>query len=288
MFHWLNNTYSFYAQDNWHVTPGLTLNLGLRYDALPHVYEKDDRAGNFLPSAFSAANAQSPNPITGTLNPAGPGFSKPPGAPVPFYLNGVKLAGENGFPRGVVENHYGTLQPRVGFANNILNKTVLRGGFGMFFERVQGNDIYGTDVNPPNAYQPQVSSVYFSNPNTSSLTGQTAKAPFFPGQFASLAYNQYSNPATAQFSLGVQQELARSTVALVQYVGMTAWDQNIQRAINTVPLSDVADRQRWPVERTQTSTGPTRGSPASIRLETRRTATTTPSRRLCAWRTGMG
>ncbi|MGB7171590.1 MAG: TonB-dependent receptor, partial [Acidobacteriaceae bacterium] len=38
--HWLDNTYSFYAMDNWHVTPRLTLNLGFRYDALPRVYEK--------------------------------------------------------------------------------------------------------------------------------------------------------------------------------------------------------------------------------------------------------
>ena len=114
----------------------------------------------------------------------------------------------------------------------------------MFFERVQGNDIYGTDVNPPNAYQPQVSSIYFSNPNTSNLTGQTATAPYFPGQFASLAYNQYASPATAQFSLGVQRELAPSTVALIQYVGMTAWHQNIQLAANTLPIGDVTDRQK--------------------------------------------
>jgi hypothetical protein len=245
MFHWLNDTYSFYAQDNWHVRPGLTLNLGVRYDALPHVYEKNNRTGNFLPSAFSATSAQSPNPITGALDPAGPGFSQPPIAPVPFYLNGVKLAGVNGFPRGLVENHYTTVQPRVGFAYNLFkdNKTILRGGFGMFFERVQGNDIFGTSGNPPNAYQPNVSAVYFSNPNTSNKTGQTATAPFFPGNFTSLDY-QYPSPATAQFSLGVQRELAPSTVAAVQYVGMTAWHQNIQRAINTLPINDVVDRQQ--------------------------------------------
>ncbi len=46
VFHWLNNTFSFYAQDaNWHLFDrGFTLNLGVRFDGLPHVYEKDNLA----------------------------------------------------------------------------------------------------------------------------------------------------------------------------------------------------------------------------------------------------
>jgi len=244
IFHWLNNTYSMYGQDNWHVLPRLTLNLGLRWDLLPHVYEKNNRTSNFLPGDFNPAEAQAPNAANGSLDPNGPGFSQPAGAPVPFYLNGVQLAGVNGLPRGIVKNQYGTVQPRVGFAYDLFGngKTVIRGGYGMFFERVQGNDIYGTDTNPPNAYQPSVSNVYFSNPNTSANTGQTASAPFFPGNFSSLAY-QYHNPGTNQFSLGVQHELAPSVVMQIQYVGMTAWHQNDERAINTLPLTntDAAD-----------------------------------------------
>jgi hypothetical protein len=244
IFHWLNNTYSIYGQDNWKVLPRLTLNLGIRWDAMPHVYEKNNRTSNFIPGDFNPADAQSPSAANGSLDPTGPGFSQPPGAPVPFYLNGVQLAGVNGFPRGLVKNSYGTVGPRVGFAYDLFGngKTVIRGGFGMFFERVQGNDIYGTDTNPPNAYQPSVSSIYFSNPNTSSTTGQTAAAPFFPGNFTNLA-SYYPNPGTNQFSLGVQHELAPSIVVMVQYVGLTAWHQSDERGINTLPLSstDAAD-----------------------------------------------
>ena len=52
-------------------------------------------------------------------------------------------------------------------------KMVLRGGYGLFYERVQGNDVYNAALNPPFAYIPSATNVYFSDPNTSVLTGKT-------------------------------------------------------------------------------------------------------------------
>ena len=131
-----------------------------------------------------------------------------------FYTNGIQLAGVNGFPRGVVQNDYKTYQPRVGFAYDLFGntKTVLRGGFGTFYERVQGNDIYGTDTNPPFAYQPSASAVFFTNPATSVTTGAFAATPAFPAGMGTLAYH-YPNPGTAQYSLGIQQQIAPAVVA---------------------------------------------------------------------------
>ena len=70
---------------------------------------------------------------------------------VPFYLNGIGLAGKNGIPRGLVNNYWNTFGPRVGFAYDVTGqgRTVVRGGFGTFFERIQGNDVYNTGPNPP-------------------------------------------------------------------------------------------------------------------------------------------
>lgn len=244
MFHWINNTYSFYGMDNWHVLPRLTLNLGLRYDGLPHVYNKENMTANFVPSLFSTANEQVPNASTGTLNPSGPGFSNPTNAPVPFYLDGIGRPGVNGFPRGLVQNDYFTWQPRLGFAYDLTGtgKTVLRAGAGIFYERIQGNDIYGTDTNPPYAYQPSASEVYFTNPHTSALNGAVASNPVFPASMGTLGY-YYPPPGTLQYSLGIQQQLAPAVMAAIQYVGSEGWNQDDDRAINTLPLNDLADRQ---------------------------------------------
>jgi outer membrane receptor protein involved in Fe transport len=149
MFHWINNTYSFYGMDTWRVTPRLTLNLGLRYDLLPHVYNKENHAGNFVPADFNTANEQVPNAATGQMDPTGLGFQTINGTP--FYMNGIELAGVNGFPKGLVANDNKTWEPRVGFAYDLFGngKTVLRGGFGTFYERVQGNDVYGRKPRRP-------------------------------------------------------------------------------------------------------------------------------------------
>ncbi|MGA8528118.1 MAG: carboxypeptidase regulatory-like domain-containing protein [Acidobacteriaceae bacterium] len=252
MFHWINNTYSFYGMDNWHVTPRLTLNLGIRYDGLPHVYEKFDRTANFVPSLYNANDAATfdssgalcqSSGQTGCTGPS-PGLGNPTNAPAPFYLNGVGRPGVNGFPTGLVKNDYFTWQPRLGFAYDVFGsgKWVLRGGAGIFYERIQGNDIYGTDTNPPYAYKPTASSVYFSTPNVSALNGQQASTPVFPASMGTLGY-YYPNPGTLQYSLGVQHEIAPSVVALVQYVGSGGWNQDDERAINTLPLGDLTDRE---------------------------------------------
>ena len=231
--HWVNNNFGFYAMDNWHVIPRLTLNLGLRYDGMPHAFERYDQFANFVPADYNSSLGYPLN-SDGTLNSA---FLTNYNGQA-FYLNGIKEAGVDGFPRGAVKNYYYTWQPRLGFAYELTNdgKTVMRGGFGMFYERVQGNDVYNAALNPPFAYQPQATNVYFSNPNTSALTGLTTSQTF-PSTLTNIQYN-FRPPGTAMFSFGIQRQLAPSVVAVVQYAGSIGWDQDDDRSINTLPLTD--------------------------------------------------
>ena len=235
--HWVNNNYGTYINDNWHVTQQLTLNLGLRYDGLPHAYERYNRFANFVPAEYDRSQ---PYPLNsnGTIDPAS--LSTFEGQQ--FYLNGIRQAGVGGFPVGNVQNDYRTFEPRLGFAYNLFGdgKTILRGGGGLFFERVQGNDVYNAALNPPFAYQPLATNVYFSSPTTSAITGATAAQSFFPSTMTTLQY-RYKNPGTGMFSLGLQRQLAQSVVAVVQYVGSRGWNQSIDIPINTLPLTDPCD-----------------------------------------------
>jgi hypothetical protein len=236
--HYVNQTPSAYVMDNWHVTPRMSLQLGLRYDALPHAWERSNDVANFDPANY--ISSAKPNWIPGnTIDPHSPGVQNVGGEL--FYLNGMGLAGQYGFPKGLVTNDYDTLQPRVGFSEDLFGngKTVLRGGFGTFFERMQGNDIYNAATNSPFAYNLSLGNTYFSNPGFSWQTGVAAGSagvPVFSTGVTNLAQN-YRAPAVAQYSLGVQHELKPSMIWVVQYVGNLAWHQNVTRNINNYPLT---------------------------------------------------
>ena len=245
--HYVNQTTSAYVNDNWKVSPRLSLQLGLRYDALPHAWERNLNLTNFQPQDY-IQTAPLWN-YDGSIKPESVGVSTPPGFGGAYYLNGMVQPGKNGVPKGAVTNDYNTLQPRVGFSYDLTGngKTVLRGGTGTFYERIQGNDIYGlSNSNLPFEYVPNVSNVYYSNPYCSWTSSRstndpdnclsTTSLPILPASLTTLA-TTYKAPAVAQFSLGVQREIKPSLIWVIQYVGNNAWHQNIVRPINNFPTN---------------------------------------------------
>ncbi len=233
--HYVNQTPSIYAMDNWHVSARLSLQLGIRYDALPHAWERNNYIGNFVPSAYIPNEAPVWDGTSGAIDASSPDLYTFNG--IPSYINGTGLAGINNFPRGAVNNDYKTYQPRIGFSEDLFGngKTILRGGFGTFFERMQGNDIYGVATSLPFNPSLSLSNPYFSTPGMAWDTGATIGPSqlIFAGGAYDLAEN-YRAPAVAQYSLGVQREVKPSLIWVVQYVGNLAWHQNIQNNINNI------------------------------------------------------
>ncbi|MFZ0301604.1 MAG: carboxypeptidase-like regulatory domain-containing protein [Terracidiphilus sp.] len=242
--HYVNNNISFYGMDTWHVSQRLSLQYGFRFDALPHVWERNNQVSNFFPSLYQTGLLPIFN-SDGSFASNSPGlFTNSIGT---FYLNGIGIAGQNGVPRGLAKEDYKTVMPRVGFTYDLFGtgKTILRAGFGTFYERIQGNDIYDAAGGPPFISTPAATNVEFTSPTTNWQTGGTASAPTFVQGYNSLN-SYYPNPGVAEYSLGIQHELAPAVILTVQYVGNESWHQNTWLPINNFPLStSLATREAY-------------------------------------------
>jgi Carboxypeptidase regulatory-like domain len=254
--HWNNVSYASYIQDNWRVSHRLTLNLGLRWDGAPHTYEANHQSANFYPNLYNPANAatfdSSGNICSSVSSPACPGGPSPGLGTSPnpilaglqFYENGIGIGGVNGIPKGLVNNYWPAFGPRIGFAYDLTGqaKTVLRGGFGIMYDRIQGNDMYNGATNTPFDASPTLHNVSLSNPGLELSTGATissADLPVLPVGITGIALD-YKPPTSYQYSVGVQQALGSKSVLAVSYVGSQGRHQNEYSEINLPPLSDLA------------------------------------------------
>lgn len=238
---WNNISPALYIQDNWHVNKKLSVNLGLRWDGIPHTYEINNRMSNFYPQDYNPAEA--PIFLAGSgnnaISPNSPGLGGSPNpilsaAGTQFYLNGIGLAGKNGIPPGLVKNAWLNFGPRVGFAYDFSgdHRTVLRGGFGAMYERIQGNDVYNIGPNEPFSSSVTFNNVSINNPAQSLFTGQTLTTPITVGSITGLAYSDYHPPVSYQYSIGIERQLAPNSVLNVSYVGNQNRHQNDYRNID--------------------------------------------------------
>ncbi|HJZ97000.1 MAG TPA: TonB-dependent receptor, partial [Candidatus Solibacter sp.] len=130
----------FFVQDDWRVTPRLTVNLGLRWDYERPVMERFNRLTDrydpatlnpISPAAQAAYAAILSSPANATNQAVQLAAQLAPASA--FRVPGVLgFAGLNGVPRTAVNGDYREFQPRLGFAYQIDRNTVIRGGFGRF------------------------------------------------------------------------------------------------------------------------------------------------------------
>ena len=239
--YWNSKSFALYVQDNWRVNKRLTLNLGLRWDGVPHTYELHDRMSSFYPAFYNAAN----RPVflaDGSISPNSPSLITSPNPilqGLQFYGNGIGIAGKNGIPSGLVNNHWANFGPRLGFAYDVTGhaKTILRGGFGIMYERIQGNDVYNGGGNIPFSASVTNTGVSLSNPGMLLSTGETAVNPILPASIVGLSQTDYKLPTSYQYSIGIQQSLGEKNVLSVGYVGNQNRHQSYRDETNLPPQS---------------------------------------------------
>jgi hypothetical protein len=126
--------YSFYAQDDWRMTPRLTLNLGLRYELFTTVKERHDEQGTFDLQDPSRPTIIVPKGQTMQLTPT---------------LASMITVSPTG-SRGLIPVAAHNFAPRIGFAFQLTPGTVLRGGYGIFY----GGQENGPYSNPSPGFNP--------------------------------------------------------------------------------------------------------------------------------------
>jgi len=121
------NYYGTYFQDDWKVTPKLTLNLGLRWDYFGLVFEHHGNQANFVPNG----------PPTGSpmyLIPAGLNSSNLSTSFTTLLAqDGIALKVGDSYGKGLGTSQKANFAPRFGFAYQVTPKLVARGGFGLFY-----------------------------------------------------------------------------------------------------------------------------------------------------------
>ena len=205
-----------FVQDDWKVSSRLTLNLGLRWDYRAVPVELDnkmfwfDRANAAGGLCFADKNLQTQDvtALGGPIAPDGNGFYRYCGRRNPADASKKPFA------------------PRLGFAYRLGDKTVVRGGYGLFFDSAETREIDDSgDIYPfvvraspnPNvdASLPKLTDNLFPPVGLHQVTPAQDGSQFF----AVIISEFPRNPYVQQWSLSVQRELARNTTLEVNYVG---------------------------------------------------------------------
>ncbi|HXG94669.1 MAG TPA: carboxypeptidase regulatory-like domain-containing protein [Blastocatellia bacterium] len=254
--------YNFFTQDDWKVSPKLTLNLGLRYELDLPPYDTRGRIATFDPTLYK------PRPLAIGGVPIGP--------PIAGFVQAGNVIAQYDLPdmpnvdkRVVNSIDPNNFAPRIGFAYSPMNSTrmVIRGGYGIFYSRTSFQYITLNVIVPP---------TYVFG----ARVGIPAPIPFSNPFFAAPAQNQFPTlvpgvalsgtvfdrgirtPYLQQYNTSLQYELFKDTLLEVAYVGTHGLNLFRQIAINQARLASAQN----PITNDVTGAVITTNTPANASL----------------------
>ena len=256
---WNYKNFEFYAQDNWKPNRRLTLDYGARFYYLTPQWDTTLQASNFLPDQFNQAAASKlyfPVCANGTtpancdrrgIDPAFIGANGLPTVPattsntVEGRFIGRLIPGSNRF-NGALQAGQGIndqlqsgnafrVSPRVGVVYDLTGKgaTIIRGGWGIFYDRPQGNQVFDMIANAPGRAELDAA----VRPVADADGGGRRSHPTL--SLNPSAYD-FKPPRVEQWNIGIQHKLMESIILDLAYVGSNSTDLLRQVQINAVPF----------------------------------------------------
>lgn len=214
--------FAAYAQDDFKLNSRLTISYGLRYELNQPVHTNHDNIYSFDPSN-GAVIIPSDN-ARALISPYFPASLK------------IETAGQVGLNRSLRTTDKNNFAPRFGFSYQLGAKTVVRGGYGLFYAHLSGNiaAFVGTG--------PYAVSTTNTNAVTNGTPAFTLGAPFAsPGSAGTLNLNAFTphmlNGMVHQYSLTVERQLAHDTGLRLSYIGSHGSQLLYERNLNQPPPS---------------------------------------------------
>ena len=244
-YYYRDKVFEPYIQDDWHVSKKLTLNLGLRMSGFGAYTNRYNEFYNFFPGLYNPANAPQidvTGNITGVQGDLVPGVGNP--------YDGEVACGTGGTPNSCSKGHFVNWAPRLGFAFDPTGegKWAIRGGYGIFYEHLNGNEgISGLEGAPPGVLNPTLYNIVgYTNIGGNGLSGTTGITNYS---------TQIHYPYVQQYHFDLQHDIAKDTVATIAYVGSKGTHLSWQRDINQLqPVTNNPFQPGQPLSATQCNT----------------------------------
>ncbi len=231
----------YFVQDDFKVNPRLTLNLGMRYDLVTPFIDRNDLLVNLDPNYH--------NPTTGQIG----RFIIPSTKTLPYLDPNVAAFGYVtadqsglGIGRGLVRTYKNGFAPRVGLAFQVIDKTVIRGGYGIYYptSAAQGiRDPLATNTFNQGRTKKSVAGAPLSGWPSGGSTGTSPLSGGAVSGFGNTPSSNYvpvdlKNPRIQQWNVTFERQLPWQSSFRASYIGSQQSGQIVGRDLNMIAPND--------------------------------------------------